>query len=45
VFHCLNGKFVVTTQGALLIAAADDLKEQVGRVGIVAEVSNFVDGD
>jgi hypothetical protein len=32
-------------QGSLFVAAADHLKQQVRRVGIVAEVPNFVDGE
>ena len=32
-------------QGAVFIAAADDLEEEVGGVGIVGEVANLVDGE
>ena len=32
-------------QGAVLIAAADDLEEEVGGVGIVGEIANLIDGE
>ena len=45
VSQCLKARFVVMSQGAVLVATADDLEEEVGGVGIVGEVANLIDGE
>ena len=41
----LEGQVRGHEHGAVLVAAADDLEEEVGGVGIVGEVANLVDGE
>ncbi len=41
----LKGQVRGHEQGTVLVAAADDLEEEVGGVGIVGEVANLIDGE
>lgn len=43
VSHCLKGKFCSDHDRFLLVAAADDLEEQVGRVRVIGEVADLID--
>ena len=42
VFHCLKGKLVVRMIDFCFVAAAHDLKQEVGGMGVVGQVANLV---